>query len=217
VTKPQIRFRPYIPDDVALGLHIAAANLKKIAVLALAGAMMLGHAAAQTNPGQSPLSIAKGGTGASTASAARTNLGFAPTGTSGATIPLLNGNNTYSGTSNFTGTFQINGNTMTFPVAAATLTRTIASGAKALATGAISSATCTAAQTATATGTLTTDVVDASFNGDPTAVTGYVPLTSGMLTIIAYPAADTVNFKVCNNTGSSISPGAITLNWAVRR
>ena len=97
------------------------------------------------------------------------------------------------------------------------ISQTIASGAKALATAAISSAACTAAQTDTATGTLTTDVVTASFNGDPTAVTGYVPLTTGMLTIIAYPTADTVNFKVCNNTSASITPGAITLNWKVSR
>ncbi len=93
----------------------------------------------------------------------------------------------------------------------------VASGAKALATGAISSAACTSAQTDTATGTLTTDTVVASFNGDPTGVTGYVPLTAGMLTIIAYPTADTVNFKVCNNTTGSITPGAITLNWRVVR
>lgn len=97
------------------------------------------------------------------------------------------------------------------------LTQTIASGAKALATGAIASAACTSAQTDTATGTLTTDAINASFNGDPTAVTGYVPLTAGMLTIIVYPTADTVNFKVCNNTSSSITPGAITLNWRVVR
>ena len=107
--------------------------------------------------------------------------------------------------------------TMTFPSASATITQTIASGAKALATGAISSATCTSAQTDTATGTATTDTIIATFNGDPTAVTGYVPLTTGMLTIIAYPTANTVNFKVCNNTSSSITPGAITLNWRVVR
>lgn len=124
---------------------------------------------------------------------------------------------TVPGTTNHTGTFQINGNAMTFPAAAATLTRTIASGAKALATSAIGSAACTSAQTDTATGTLTTDVVGATFNGDPTAVTGFVPLTTGMLTIIAYPTADTVNFKVCNNTAGSITPGAITLNWRVSR
>ncbi len=97
------------------------------------------------------------------------------------------------------------------------LTQTIASGTKALATSAISSEACSSAQTSTATGTLTTDTVTASFNGDPTAVTGYVPLVAGMLTIIAYPTADTVSFKVCNNTSSSVTPGAITLNWKVVR
>lgn len=93
----------------------------------------------------------------------------------------------------------------------------IFAGTKALATGAISSASCTAAQTVAATGTLTTDVIQASFNGDPTGVTGYVPLTAGMLTIIVYPTADTINIKVCNNTTSSITPGAITLNVRVDR
>lgn len=93
----------------------------------------------------------------------------------------------------------------------------IASGAKALATSAIASATCTSAQTDTATGTATTDAIIASFNGDPTAVTGYVPLVTGMLTIIAYPTANTVNFKVCNNTSASITPGAVTINWRVVR
>jgi len=94
---------------------------------------------------------------------------------------------------------------------------TIASGTAALGTGAITSATCATVVTATATGTVTTDVLTASFNGDPTAVTGYVPATAGMLTIIAYPTANTANFKVCNNTSSSITPGAITLNWRVVR
>lgn len=99
----------------------------------------------------------------------------------------------------------------------AIMAQRIASGTSALATGAISSATCATVVTTTATGTATTDVVSASFNGDPTAVTGYVPLTAGMLTIIAYPTANNVNFKVCNNTSSSITPGAITLNWVVVR
>jgi hypothetical protein len=82
---------------------------------------------------------------------------------------------------------------------------------------AITSASCATVVTATATGTATTDVVDASFNGDPSAVTGYAPVTTGMLTILSYPTTNTVNFKVCNTTGSSITPGAITLNWSVRR
>jgi hypothetical protein len=107
--------------------------------------------------------------------------------------------------------------TTTGTIACAMCTVTVASGTKALATGAISSATCTAAQTATATGTLTTDTIQATFNADPTAVTGYIPSTSGMLTIIPYPTADTVNFKVCNNTSASITPGSITLNFRVTR
>lgn len=97
------------------------------------------------------------------------------------------------------------------------LSTVVASGTLALGTTAIASGTCAAAATATATGTLTTDVVSASFNGDPTAVTGYIPSTSGMLTIITYPTANTFNAKVCNNTGASITPGAITLNWRVTR
>lgn len=52
--------------------------LKRIAALAIAGALSLGLAQAQgTNPGSSPLTIAKGGTGGATAAAARTSLGLA--------------------------------------------------------------------------------------------------------------------------------------------
>jgi hypothetical protein len=97
------------------------------------------------------------------------------------------------------------------------VTQTIASGTSALGTGAIPSAACATVVTTTATGTAITDSVIASFNADPTAVTGYIPLTTGMLTIIAYPTSNNVNFKVCNNTSSSVTPGAITLNWRVVR
>lgn len=101
--------------------------------------------------------------------------------------------------------------------AAGGLTSTIASGTSALGTGAISSATCATVVTTTATNTATTDAILWGFNGDPTAVTGYVPLVAGMLTIIAYPSSGNVNFKVCNNTSGSVTPGAITLNWRVVR
>lgn len=93
----------------------------------------------------------------------------------------------------------------------------IASGTAAMGTGAITSATCATVVTVSATGVATTDTITASFNGDPTAVTGYIPSTSGMLTIIPYPTANNVNFKVCNNTSGSVTPGAITLNWRVAR
>jgi hypothetical protein len=101
--------------------------------------------------------------------------------------------------------------------AAGGLSTTVASGTSALGTGAIGSAACATAVTTSATNTATTDVIWWGFNGDPTAVTGYVPLVAGMLTIIAYPSANNVNFKVCNNTNASITPGAITLNWRVVR
>lgn len=100
-------------------------------------------------------------------------------------------------------------------------TTRVAGGSKALATSAIASGACTSPQTATATGadpaSPNFDSIVASFNGDPTGVTGYIPTTAGMLTIIPYLTTNTVNFKVCNNTSSSITPGAITLNYVVVR
>ena len=96
-------------------------------------------------------------------------------------------------------------------------TITVASGTAALGTSAISSATCATVVTVTATGTLTTDDIMSDFNADPTSTVGYIPSASGMLTIIKYPTANNVNFKVCNNTSASITPGAVTLNWRVVR
>lgn len=91
------------------------------------------------------------------------------------------------------------------------------SGSKALTTTAITSTNCSAAQTITATGLLTTDTINWSFNGDPTGVTGYTPATAGGLQVRAYPTADLVNFKICNPTVATITPGAITLNYQVIR
>jgi hypothetical protein len=94
-------------------------------------------------------------------------------------------------------------------------TRTIASGTVALGTSAISSGACGTASTSGASGAATTDNVMADFNADPTSTTGYQ--AGAMLTIIKWVTANTVNFKQCNNTGSSITPGAVTLNWRVVR
>jgi len=90
-------------------------------------------------------------------------------------------------------------------------------GTAVMGTSAISSATCASAVTVSAPGVLTTDTILWGFNGDPTAITGFVPLVAGMLTIIAYPTANNINFKECNNTSSSVTPGAHTLNWKVVR
>ena len=101
--------------------------------------------------------------------------------------------------------------------AAGGVTTTIASGTSALGTSAIASAACATVVTTTATNVATTDTITWTFNADPTSTTGYTPSASGMLTIINYPTANNVNFKVCNNTSGSITPGAITLNWRVVR
>lgn len=124
---------------------------------------------------------------------------------------------TVPGTLNVSGAFQIAGNAMTFPAAAATLTWTVATGAKALGTTAVASGACSSAVTDTATGGATTDVIDFTFSADPTATTGYAPSTSGGLYIVAWVTTNTANFKYCNNTSASITPGATTLNWRVRR
>ncbi|MGT2444464.1 hypothetical protein ACU4I5_18570 [Ensifer adhaerens] len=65
-----------------------------------------------TDDANAPRPITAGGTGATTASGARTALGLGTaatkdTGTSGATVPLLNGNNTHSGNNVFSGDVSI--------------------------------------------------------------------------------------------------------------
>lgn len=91
-----------------------------------------------------------------------------------------------------------------------------ATGATALSTAAIASTACFTT-TAAATGTASTDVVIVNFNSDPTATTGYAPVLTGGLSIYVFPSSNQVNFRVCNPTASSITPGAITVNWKVIR
>jgi hypothetical protein len=93
----------------------------------------------------------------------------------------------------------------------------VASGTASLGTSSISSGACATAVTVTATGVATTDVITFAPNADITAVTGYAPSTSGGLAVYPYPTANNVSFKVCNPTSSSITPGAVTLNWRVAR
>lgn len=97
------------------------------------------------------------------------------------------------------------------------VTGTIASGTSALRTSSIASGACATVVTTTATGVVSTDAISWNPNGSITAVTGYTPSISGGLTIAGYPTADAVNWDVCNWTGGSITPGAVTLNWRVVR
>lgn len=104
-----------------------------------------------------------------------------------------------------------------FPNANATMSYTVASGTATLGTSSIAANGCATAVTVSATGVATTDVIKAGFNADVSAVTGYGAATTDGLVIYPYPTANNVNFKVCNTTGSSITPGAATLNWSVVR
>jgi hypothetical protein len=97
-----------------------------------------------------------------------------------------------------------------------TCTTKVASGSTALHTALIATTACDTTS-ATATGALTTDQIIPTFNADVTAVTGYAPLTTGALTIYIFLTAGNVNFRVCNPTAGSITPGAVTLNWQVTR
>ncbi len=112
------------------------------------------------------------------------------------------------------------------PSSPGTLTQTIAAGTARLATSLIAAGACAAASAPTITTTfgtisnvLGTDDLMADFNADPTGTAGYSASSSGMLTIIKFPTNSSpyVNFRVCNNTGSSITPGSVTLNWRVVR
>ena len=102
-------------------------------------------------------------------------------------------------------------------VTAGSITGTVASGTSAMGTASISSGACATVVTTSATGTATTDVIQYTPNADPTVLNGYGVSSTGSLYIWAYPTANNVNFKVCNNTANPITPSALTLNWRVVR
>lgn len=106
-------------------------------------------------------------------------------------------------------------NTVPASSAANQATITVGSGTIALGTSAISAGACGTASTATVTGAITSDIVDLSFAADPTATTGYIP--PSFLSIVAWPTAGGISVKQCNNTGLSITPSALSLNYKVRR
>lgn len=99
----------------------------------------------------------------------------------------------------------------------ASVPRAIASGTSALGTSSISANSCATVVTTAATGTATTDSIVWTPNADISAVTGYGAASTDGLKVYPYPTANNVNFKVCNGSGSSITPGAVTLNWRVAR
>jgi hypothetical protein len=96
--------------------------------------------------------------------------------------------------------------------------RTQNSGTAAMGTGAIASGASASTVTVAAANVTVNDVIDWGFNANPNSVTGYnAASTTGCLVITAFPTAGNVNFVVSNPTAASITPGALTLNWSVRR
>lgn len=181
-----------------------------------------------STPTAGTLAVARGGTGITSfgtgvatamGSNVNTNGGLLTASTaaiaSNAIVTGAGSGTALTGTTPGTGVLTALGTNLS---AAGGMSSTIASGTSALGTSAISSGACATVVTTSATNTATTDVIWWGFNADPTSTTGYQASTNGMLTIIAYPTANNVNFKVCNNTSASVTPGAtITLNWRVIR
>ena len=100
-------------------------------------------------------------------------------------------------------------------IVASKVTQTICSGQSSPTFGSTASNACSTVQQIACTGLLTTDNISVDFAVDPTATTGYVPGAMG--TIVKYPTAGQINLKYCNNTGSTLNPTALALNYKVVR
>jgi hypothetical protein len=95
----------------------------------------------------------------------------------------------------------------------------IASGSTAMATSAIAGNTCATLITVSATGAAASGVgsrITWTTNADISGVTGYGILSTDGLKVYVYPSSNNINFHVCNGTGTSITPGAITFNWFIQ-
>jgi hypothetical protein len=82
-------------------------------------------------------------------------------------------------------------------------------------TTAVGGNSCSAsATTVTMTGVTSTMTFQFTPNADITASVGWG--STGGLVIVAWPTANTLNYKICNQTATSITPGAVTWNVSVR-
>jgi hypothetical protein len=97
------------------------------------------------------------------------------------------------------------------------LTRTIATSTTSLGTSAIGSNACATLVSPAATGATTADTLVWSFSTDPNAVTGYGAGSTGTLSVWAFTTTNTANFRVCNLTAGSITPGTMGVVWRVLR
>lgn len=73
---------------------------------------------------------------------------------------------------------------------------------------------CSSASTVTMAGVSTGSTFQFTPASDPSSTTGWSPGAAGQLYFNAWPTANTLNYKVCNPTTASITPGAST-TWNV--
>jgi hypothetical protein len=71
--------------------------------------------------------------------------------------------------------------------------------------------------TGTCTGLTTSDSIVCTSSVHLSGVTGFVPATTGILTILVWPTTNTINASYENNTAGTITPGALTINCGVFR
>jgi hypothetical protein len=91
----------------------------------------------------------------------------------------------------------------------------IANATTTVGTTLISANTCTGSTTVSMPGVLTTSAFNFTPNADVSGVTGWG--SSGGLLVDAWPTSGTLNYKVCNSTGSNITPGSsVTFNVSAK-
>ena len=122
---------------------------------------------------------------------------------------------TVSNTMTLAGT---DGDTYTMPNITSTLAGVVGTGTQALGTSSIGSGSCATPVAITVTGAAATDQALLDSNAaDMSGVTGYGVSASGVLMIYKRITTNTLTITVCNSTGSTITPGALTIQWTVLR
>lgn len=94
---------------------------------------------------------------------------------------------------------------------------TIFSGSQALGTTEIAANACATTIDVAATGVVASDRITLTESADWSAITGYGAAGTDGLLIYKWPDTGYVHIKVCNGTGTAITPGAATVNVGVVR
>lgn len=91
----------------------------------------------------------------------------------------------------------------------------LASGSQALGTSSIGSGACATTLTVAVTGGTTANTANITFTTDPNTVVGYKASATGGLYVGAFMTSAQLNIEVCNSTSTSITPGAMSVHYAV--